>query len=49
VSYDDPQARLDVRDVLRQADWYKSQGMVKPDIDGQRAIDTRYVMPLPPS
>ncbi len=49
VSYDDPQARLDVKDVLRQADWYKSQGMVKPNIDGQRAIDTRYVMPLPPS
>jgi NitT/TauT family transport system substrate-binding protein len=49
VSYDDPQARLDVKDVLRQADWYKSQGMVKPDIDGQRAIDGRYVKPLPPS
>jgi NitT/TauT family transport system substrate-binding protein len=49
VSYDDPQARLDVKDVLRQVDWYKSQGMVKPDIDGQRAIDMSYVKPLPPS
>jgi len=49
VSYDDPQARLDVQDVLRQAEWYKSQGLVKPDIDGQRAIDTRYVIPLQPS
>jgi NitT/TauT family transport system substrate-binding protein len=49
VSYDDPQARLNVQDVLRQVDWYKSQGMVKPDIDGQRAIDRRYVIPLPPS
>jgi NitT/TauT family transport system substrate-binding protein len=49
VSYDDPQARLNVQDVLRQAEWYKSQGMVKPDIDGQRAIDSRYVIPLPPS
>lgn len=49
VSYDDPQARLDVKDVLRQVAWYKSQGLVKPDIDGQRAIDTRYVMPLAPT
>ncbi|HEY1503419.1 MAG TPA: ABC transporter substrate-binding protein, partial [Stellaceae bacterium] len=49
VSYDDPHARLNVQDVLRQVDWYKSQGMVKPDIDGARAIDTRYVIPLPPS
>jgi NitT/TauT family transport system substrate-binding protein len=49
VSYDDPQARLDVTDVLRQVEWYKSQGLVKPEIDGQRAIDTRYVIPLPPS
>lgn len=49
VSYDDPQARLNVQDVLRQAEWYKSQGMVKPDIDGHRAIDSRYVIPLPPS
>ncbi len=49
VSYDDPQARLDMKDVLRQVDWYKSQGMVKPEIDGQRAIDQRYVIPLPPS
>jgi NitT/TauT family transport system substrate-binding protein len=49
ASYDDPQARLDVKDVLRQVDWYKSQGMLKPEIDGQRAIDQSYVKPLPPS
>jgi NitT/TauT family transport system substrate-binding protein len=47
VSYDDPNARLDVKDILRQVDWYKSQGMLKPDIDAQRAIDMRYVIPLP--
>lgn len=47
VSYDDPQARLDVKDVLRQVDWYKSQGMLKADIDGKQAIDMRYVVPLP--
>lgn len=47
VSYDDPKARLDVKDILRQVDWYKSQGMVKSDIDAKKAIDMRYVMPLP--
>jgi NitT/TauT family transport system substrate-binding protein len=47
VSYDDPGARLDVQDVLRQVAWYQSRGMVKPDVDGKRAIDMRYVVPLP--
>jgi NitT/TauT family transport system substrate-binding protein len=47
VSYDDPGARLDVQDVLRQVAWYKSQGMVKANVDGKRAIDMRYVVPLP--
>ncbi|HVA11666.1 MAG TPA: ABC transporter substrate-binding protein [Stellaceae bacterium] len=46
VSYDDPGAKLDVQDVLRQLAWYKAQGMVKPEIDGKRAIDMRYVVPL---
>jgi NitT/TauT family transport system substrate-binding protein len=48
VAYDDPQARLDVKDVLRQADWYKAQGMVKPEMDGQRALDMSYIKPLSP-
>lgn len=48
VSYDDPGARLDVQDVLRQVAWYKAQGMVRPDVDGDRAIDTRYVLAVTP-
>jgi len=45
--YYDPDARLDVKDILHQIAWYKSQGMVKPEVDGDKIIDTRYVVPLP--
>jgi NitT/TauT family transport system substrate-binding protein len=43
----DADARLDVKDILRQIAWYKSQGMVKPEVDGDQIIDKRYVIPLP--
>lgn len=33
VAYFDTEARLDVPDVLRQISWYKSQGMVKPEVE----------------
>jgi NitT/TauT family transport system substrate-binding protein len=46
-AYMDADARLDVQDVLHQIAWYKSQGMVKPDTDGDRIIDRRYVVALP--
>ncbi len=46
ISYDDPDARLDVQDVLRQIAWFKSQGMLPADADGRSMIDTRYVVPL---
>ncbi|HUB95493.1 MAG TPA: ABC transporter substrate-binding protein [Stellaceae bacterium] len=47
IAYSDPSLRVDVADVLRQIAWYKSQGMVKPDVDGNTIIDSRYVVPLP--
>jgi NitT/TauT family transport system substrate-binding protein len=43
----DAGARLDVKDVLHQIAWYKSQGMLKPEVDGDAIIDKRYVVPLP--
>ena len=46
IPYVDPEARLDVKDVLRQIAWYKSQGMLKPEVDGDAIIDKRYVIPL---
>jgi len=45
--YVDADARLDVKDVLHQIAWYKAQGMVKPEVDGDQIIDKRYVIPLP--
>lgn len=47
IAYIDAQARLDVKDVLHQIAWYRSQGLVKGDFDPATIIDTRYVVPLP--
>jgi NitT/TauT family transport system substrate-binding protein len=47
ITYVDEAARIDVKDILRQIAWYKSQGMVKSEIDGDAIIDKRYAMPLP--
>lgn len=47
LPYCDPGARLEVTDVLHQIAWYKSQGMLKADVDGDQIIDKRYVVPLP--
>lgn len=47
ISYDDPDAKLDVKDVLHQIAWFKSQGMLPADADGNKMIDRRYVVPLP--
>ena len=43
----DAEARLDVKDVRRQIAWYKSQGMLKAEVDSEALIDKRYVIPLP--
>jgi NitT/TauT family transport system substrate-binding protein len=47
IPYYDREARLDVKDVLHQIAWYKAQGMLKADVDGDTLIDKRYVVPLP--
>jgi NitT/TauT family transport system substrate-binding protein len=47
VGYIAPDAQLDVKDVLHQIAWYKGQGLVKPEIDGNAIIDQRYVIPAP--
>lgn len=46
VVYVDPEARLDVGDVLHQISWYRSQGMIKNEFDSNAIIDKRYVVPL---
>lgn len=47
IGYNDRQARLDVKDVRHQIAWYKAQGLLKADLDADRLIDARYVVPLP--
>jgi NitT/TauT family transport system substrate-binding protein len=47
IAYIDPELRVNVADVMRQIAWYKSQGMLKADVDGDQIIDKRYVVPLP--
>ena len=46
IAYVDPDARLDVKDLQNQVDWYVSQGMLKTRIDVNSVIDKRYVVPL---
>jgi NitT/TauT family transport system substrate-binding protein len=47
ISYIDPDLRLDVADIHRQIAWYQAQGMIKGEVDGDKIIDKRYVVPLP--
>jgi len=46
ISYDDPDAKLDVQDVLHQIKWFKEQNMLPADADGEKMIDKRYAVPL---
>jgi NitT/TauT family transport system substrate-binding protein len=46
IPYVDADARLDVKDVLRQVAWFKAHGMLPADADGAAMIDTRYALPL---
>src|SRR5579862_8102644 len=46
-AYVDAEARLDVKDVLHQIQWYVGQNMLKGPIDGAALIDLSYVKPLP--
>jgi len=43
----DVEGRLNVADVMNQIAWYKSQGQVRPEVDGAKIIDKRYVTALP--
>jgi NitT/TauT family transport system substrate-binding protein len=43
----DAEARLDLGDIRHQIAWYKSQGMIKGEVDADALIDKRFVVPLP--
>ena len=46
ISYDDPDAKLDVKDVMHQITWFKEQGMLPADADGEKMLDKHFVVPL---
>ncbi len=48
IAYIDGDARLDTADILHQVEWFKSQKMLKDDIDGKAVMDMSYVIALPP-
>ena len=41
--YMDPQAKLDVADLARQMEWYKTQGLIDPSIEFYMIVDTGFV------
>jgi len=47
IVYVDREARIDVKDVLHQAEWYLSQGFIKSPVDPDKLIDRRFAKPLP--
>lgn len=47
IAYYDPQARVSLADVRRVVDWYKSQNMLKGEIDVKALIDMRYAIMAP--
>lgn len=47
IAYYDPQSRVSVTDVRRVVEWYKSQNMLKGEIDIDALIDKRYAILAP--
>ena len=47
IAHIDAAARLDVADIRHQVEWFKSQKMLKDEIDANSVIDMRYVIALP--
>jgi NitT/TauT family transport system substrate-binding protein len=44
IPYIDPEGRLDEQNVADQIAWYKSQGLLKGDVDASKLIDHRYAI-----
>lgn len=47
IAYVDGAARLDVKDILHQVEWFKSQKMLKDEVSGDAVMDKSYVVALP--
>jgi NitT/TauT family transport system substrate-binding protein len=48
IPWVDADARLDVADILHQIEWFRSQGLLRGEVDAAELIDKRYVVALPP-
>ncbi|HEY3919633.1 MAG TPA: ABC transporter substrate-binding protein [Stellaceae bacterium] len=44
IPYVDPEGRIDASSVADQIAWYKSQGLLKGEIDVKQLIDSRYAL-----
>jgi len=47
VPYIEREARLDFKDIRHQIAWYRSQGMLKENVDADQVLDKRYAVPIP--
>ena len=47
IAYNDADARLDMKDVLHQIQWFKAQNMLKGPVKGEDIVDSRYATALP--
>jgi NitT/TauT family transport system substrate-binding protein len=47
IAYYDPQARISMKDMAASLAWYKSQNMVKPNVELAPMVDRRYVIEVP--
>jgi NitT/TauT family transport system substrate-binding protein len=44
IPYVDPEGRIDAKSVADQVAWYKSQGLLKGEVDVHHLIDSRYAL-----
>jgi len=47
IAYYDPQARISMKDMAASLAWYKSQSMVKPNVELAPMVDRRYAIEVP--
>lgn len=47
IPYVDPQGRIDVASVADQVAWYKSQNLLRGEVDVNKLIDSRYALTMP--
>jgi NitT/TauT family transport system substrate-binding protein len=47
IPYVDPDARLNVKDVVRQIRWYQGQGFIAPNVDPRVVFDMSYILETP--